>query len=176
MIVLYKGARGKGKTLTMIKDGLKFINNGWDLYSNMKGLKIGQYLPTNYITNVDKNEKKLFNCVLIIDEIQTLFDSRVSARKENRDFSYFLQQIRKRGVILLTTTQFSNTIDLRIRQHLDIIVIPNFSKKFNVCEVKYIDLRTIEDLEFGISEPDSVTIIYNPINIFGLYDTNEMIV
>ena len=176
MIVIYKGARGRGKTLTMCRDAKKFTENGWKVYSNMQGLKIGEYITNEKILAIDKNEEVLFNCVLVIDEIQTLFDSRTSMKKENRDFSYFLQQIRKRGIVMLTTTQFTNTIDLRLRQHIDVIVIPRFIKKYNVCEVKYIDLRTIEDAEFGVTEPECVTIVYDAEKIFGIYDTREMIV
>src|SRR6056297_818724 len=176
MIVLYKGARGRGKTLTMTKDSIQFKNDGWKVYSNMKGFKIGSYISSDEILMIDKHNSNLKDCVLVIDEIQTLFDSRTSMKKENRTFSYFLQQIRKRGIILLCTTQFSNTIDLRLRQHLDIIGIPRFNKKFNVCEVTYIDLNSIEDAEFGLTDPESVTIIYDPTTISGLYDTKEMIV
>ena len=177
MIVLYKGARGKGKTLTMCKDALNFQNKGWKVYSNMNDLKVGEYISNEYILSIDKKEKKIFNCVLIIDEIQTLFDSRTSTRTQNRDFSYFLQQIRKRNVVLLCTTQFSNTIDKRLRQHLDILAVPNFLKKYLLCRVKYIDLRTIEDLEIGLglTEPNFIEVVFDCRKIFKLYNTEELI-
>ena len=175
MIVLYKGARGRGKTLTMIKDSYNYYLNNWDIYSNMKSLKFAKYLSNEFILKIDKKEKKLYNCVLVIDEIQTLFDSRNSSTKESRNFSYFIQQIRKRDIILLTTTQFSNTMDKRLRQHIDIIVNPKFLKKYDVCEVFYVDLRTIEDMEIGLSEPESCKLVYNAEKIFGLYDTKELI-
>jgi len=175
MITLYKGARGRGKTLTMVKDALQFYLNGWNVYSNMKGVHFAEFIDSKEILKINK-ESTLYNCVLLIDEIQSLFDSRRSMAKGNLDFSYFLQQIRKRGIVLLCTTQYSNTVDIRLRQHVDIIAIPRFNKRFNVCQVQYIDLTTIEDEDYGIAEPEKVVLTYDATSIFGLYDTKEIIV
>ena len=175
MLVLYKGARGRGKTLTMIKDGLKYKNHGWKVFSNMENQKIAQYMSNEKILNIDK-ESDIKNCVLVIDEIQTLFDSRRSMKKQNLDFSYFIQQIRKRNIILLCTTQYTNTVDLRLRQHIDILAVPRHDSEYNVCTVKYIDMTSIEDVEYGINEPKSVEIVYNAKQIYKLYNTDEMIV
>ena len=175
MIVLYKGARGRGKTLTMTKDALKYKNAGWDIYSNMEGLVFAEYIAPVDILKIDKNSN-MYNCVFVIDEIQALFDSRRSMKKENMNFSYFLQQIRKRGIILLCTTQYSNTVDIRLRQHVDVIAIPRYNREFEVCEVEYLDLSSIEDEEYGLTAPTSKVITYDPRPIFGLYDTKEIII
>jgi len=65
-----------------------------------------------------------------------IFDSRRSMAKQNLKFSNFIQQIRKRNIILLGTTQYSNTVDLRLRQHLDIIAYPNY-----IENIKYVKLH-----------------------------------
>jgi hypothetical protein len=174
MILLYKGARGRGKTLTMLKDALVYYNNGWQVYRNMQNTIIGEYISNEDLLKIDKNTQ-MQQVVLVIDEIQTLFDSRRSMKKSNLDFSYFLQQIRKRGIILLCTTQYSNTIDLRLRQHIDILALPRHNKQYNVCSVKYIDLTSIEDQEYGITQPDSVKVSYDAKPIYKIYDTEEMI-
>ena len=175
MIVLYKGARGRGKTLTMVKDALQYQNEGWTVFSNMEGMKIGTFISVDDIQKIDKGSD-IKRCVLVIDEIQSLFDSRRSMKKQNLDFSYFIQQIRKRGIILLCTTQYTNTVDLRLRQHIDILAIPRIWRELDVCEVKYIDMTSIEDEEYGTNEPDYTEIVYSTKEIYGLYDTEEMIV
>ncbi|MFW6130936.1 MAG: zonular occludens toxin domain-containing protein [Atribacterota bacterium] len=175
MIVLYKGARGRGKTLTMTKDALKYYNNGWRVYSNMEGLPFATYISPEDIMKIDKNSD-LRDCVLVVDEVQVLFDSRASMRKENRGFSYFIQQIRKRGLIFLATTQFAGTVDLRFRQHVDIIAVPNFNKYYKVCEVEYIDITSQEDLEFLMTEPKSKKVLFDARPIFNLYNTKELII
>lgn len=176
MIVLYKGARGKGKTLSMVKDAYKYSSNGFKVFTNMSNCRVGVFKENEEILSINKENKEFFNCVLVIDEIQSLFDSRRSMKKSNLDFSYFLQQIRKRNIILLCTTQYSNTVDLRLRQHIDILAIPRHNKDFNVCEVKYIDLTSVEDEEYSYNEPLSVKLTFDAKKIYELYNTEELII
>lgn len=172
MIVLYSGRRGCGKTLTMTKDALKLRSLGWDIYSNIALGFDHTLLSTQEIIDIGKTD--LENCVLVIDEIQVLLDSRRSARSGNLDFSYFIQQIRKRGIIILCTTQFSGTVDLRIRQHVDIIARPRYDKETGVCSVVYIDI-TAEDMYDAFSAPVSVEIVYDARPIFEMYNTKAII-
>lgn len=175
MILLYKGARGRGKTLTMVKDGFIYFKNGFRILRNFEA-SFGEYITNDEILQLDKNSN-IINCVLLIDEIQIFFDSRRSMKKENMNFSNFVQQTRKRNINLLCTTQYSNTIDLRLRQHLDIIAIPQFSKEFNLCEVDYIDITSYEDVLTGLLDNvTKKTIVYDAIPIFKLYKTEEMII
>lgn len=173
LVVLYKGRRGIGKTLTMVKDGFQYYLDGWKVFGNLK-TSFSKYISEEDILKLDKSSK-LYNCVIMIDEIQIFFDSRRSMKKTSINFSNFIQQIRKRNIIILGTTQFSSTIDLRFRQHSDIIVYPNFNKRFNVCEAVYLDLTTIEDEYSRIKEPKNIKIVYNPVPVFNLFNTNEMI-
>lgn len=174
MIVLYKGSRGKGKTLTMVRDAFKFYSEGYKVISNI-GLSFGEELSNDEIIKLDKNSK-LFNAVLVIDEIQIFFDSRRSQKKENLNFSNFIQQIRKRNIHILCTTQYSNTIDLRLRQHLDFVALPNFIKELNVCEVTYIDVTSMEDLYLQQEgQLKQVKIVYDAVPFFEMYKTELMI-
>lgn len=176
MIILYKGARGRGKTLSMVKDGFLYNKAGYKVLRNFD-CKFGDYISNEEILELDKFSN-IFNCVIMIDEIQIFFDSRKSMKSSNINFSNFVQQIRKRGIIVLCTTQYSNTIDLRLRQHLDIIAFPNFISSLNVCEVSYLDLTRIEDSDLiigSLSKPKVLKIVFDAIPIFKLYDTNEVI-
>lgn len=182
MIVLYKGRRGSGKTLSMVKDGFQYKCDGFKVLRNFE-CGFGEEITNEEILNLDKNSE-LYNLVIMIDEIQIFFDSRTSMKKENRRFSNFIQQIRKRNIIILCTTQYSNTIDLRLRQHVDVIAHPRFVKELNVCEVIYIDVTSQEDdliqeLMSG-NKPErrtlsSVKIVYDAIPVYRLYNTGEMV-
>lgn len=174
MITLYKGKRGCGKTLTMVKDGYQFYLDGWKVLRNFH-CAFGEYISEDKILELDKNSE-IYNCVVMIDEVQIFFDSRRSMRKRNLDFSNFIQQIRKRNIILLGTTQYSNTVDLRFRQHVDVIAYPKFIKEMDVCEVIYVDATSTEDLLLNtIKEPDSNVIVYEANLVYGLYNTEELI-
>lgn len=173
-IVLYKGKRGCGKTLTMIKDGLIYSKNGYRILRNFN-CSFGEYISEEEILELDKHSE-IFNCVIMMDEIQIFFDARKSMRKVNINFSNFVQQIRKRNIVLLATTQFANTVDLRFRQHTDIICYPNYIKEFQVCECIYIDITSIEDTILNtIKSPKYVKLVYNAIPVFKLYLTDQMI-
>jgi len=174
-IVLYKGKRGAGKTLTMVKDGYLYSKKGYKILRNFD-CSFGEYISDDEILDLDK-ESNIKNCVIMMDEVQIFFDARRSMRKQNINFSNFVQQIRKRNIILLGTTQFSNTVDLRLRQHIDIVAYPNFNNEFNVCEVIYIDVTTIEDNILGaVKEPKHIKMVYNAIPVFKLYKTEQMII
>jgi len=177
VIVLYKGRRGAGKTLTMTKDAYNYYCMGWNVYSNIEFQFPHEYISENDIISIDA-DSSINNCVLVIDEIQVLLDSRRSSRGRNVDFSYFIQQIRKRNIILLCTTQFTGTVDLRLREHIDVIAKPKYSKKHEVCEVTYMDLTAIEDFDMfteEFSSPPLRTIVYDCRLVYGLYDTNRIV-
>lgn len=172
MIVLYKGRRGSGKTLTMTKDGLQYLKDNYSILRNFN-CKFGKFISDKQILSLNK-DSNIKDCVLMIDEMQIFFDSRRSMKKTSIEFSNFIQQIRKRNIILLCTTQYSNTIDMRLRQHIDILALPHFIKSINVCEVVYIDATSSEDI-LENKQPRMVKMVYDAMPIFKLFDTSEMI-
>jgi len=178
MIILYKGARGRGKTLSMVKDGLAYYLEGYKVIRNFD-CSFGEYIDNEEILTLSK-DSNLNNCVMMIDEVQIFFDNRRSMTKQNITFSNFVQQIRKRNIIILCTTQYSNTIDVRLRQHLDIIAFPNFNQLLNICVVTYMDLTRLQDdvsiLGIGEMKPTIAKIVFNAMPIFKMYNTGEMIV
>lgn len=174
MIVLYCGSRGRGKTLTMVKDAYKYYLVGYRIISNMV-LPFGEYMSSSDVLKLSR-ESELVNCILVLDELQLFFDSRNFGRQENKSFSYFIQQIRKRNVHILGTTQYVNTVELRFRQHIDFMVYPNFDKETNICMVKYFDLTLLEDIDLDeLSTLEPVVLFYDATQIFELYDTTEML-
>lgn len=173
MIVSYQGRRGCGKTLTMTKDMLQFQNEGYTIYRNFN-CKIGKPISNAGIMNLSKSSR-IKNCVLAVDEIQIFFDSRRSGKTKNLRFSNFIQQIRKRNIIMLATSQYIGTVDLRFRQHVDVVANPHFKKKYDCCEVTYTDMTSTEDIDNLDAEPEKMTIVYDAKPIFKLFDTMQMI-
>lgn len=172
MIVLYKGARGKGKTLTMVKDAYKFYIDGYRIMANFK-IKFGDYISPRELMALNK-ESKLRDVILVLDELQIFFDSRNFGRAENKEFSYFIQQIRKRNIHILGTAQYSNTVELRFRQHIDVVAYPHYDSECNMCKVYYFDISRFED-DLEQIKIDPIMVVYPVKQIFGLYDTNEML-
>lgn len=171
MIIFVTGRKGSGKTLTMVKDAINYSYDGLKIYSNFQTSVSQKILSNKEILQMDR-DTDLQDCVLLIDEIQILFDSRRSPKKENIGFSNFIQQIRKRGIILIASTQYSGTVDLRFRQHVDILVKPRHYKNYDVCEVTYIDLNSIDE---DNTEPSSVTMVFDARTVYNSYNTKERI-
>lgn len=174
MIILYSGRRGSGKTLTMVKDAFRYYKNGWKIFSNIELGFPHEYISDEDILNIQDNEH-INNCVLVIDEIQILIDSRKSMSNKNVGFTHFIQQIRKRNIVVLGTTQFKGTVDLRLRQHLDVEARPKHFPKFDVCEVVYVDITAMESWDIDEQTLDSVKTVYDCKPVYVLYDTNKII-
>lgn len=175
MIIIYVGRKGRGKTLTLVKDAYKYHLEGWKILSNMQELRFGEnFNPKDLFDN--NFLKSLKNTVLVIDEIQHFFDSRRSMNKKNVDFTHFLQQIRKNNIRLLGSIQRLGNVDLRVREQLDISVFPNHNKIFGVCEVRYVDETSIEDDELGSTLKSEIKIVFDARPVYQLYNTREQII
>lgn len=172
MICIYLGRRGAGKTATMVKDAYIEYMRGRRVITNMESLSFGEYMTNEDIKGLNK-DSQIYNAVILIDELQIFFDSRRSMKKGNVDFSYFVQQTRKRNIDILGTTQFSNTVEKRLRDHTDITVRPKYLEKYNLIEVTYYDETSLEDA--GVIEPEYRTVVYNPEQIFNMYSTENLI-
>lgn len=169
--MLFKGRRGAGKTLSMVREACIFYMNGWRVISNFK-LPFGEYMKDEDILNIDKNSE-IYRCVLVVDEIQLYLDSRSGMSKTSKKFSNFIQQIRKRGIILLCTTQYLNTVDKRLKQHLDYLASPKYYEKYHAVVLEYEDMTSVEDTFF--EDPDVRRIVFDAKPIYPLYNTDELI-
>jgi hypothetical protein len=176
VVIGYTGRRGAGKTTAMINDALNYKAAGYEVFTNMKSLTFAHCIEEKDILNL-ANTDEFRDCALVIDEIQVLFDSRRSVRKQNVEFLYFIQQIRKRNVSLLYTTQFARRVDVGIREHTDIEARPRMIDKtarhgVKLCEVVYEDLTA--SMNTGI--PVYFRKVFIASEVFGLFDTEERIV
>lgn len=177
-IVLYKGKKGSGKTLTMVKDGYNYYKDGWLVLRNFNA-KFGVKVSNDLLRKLSR-DSPIRNCVIMIDELQILYDARRSSSKTNVNVSNFIQQIRKRNIILLGTTQYTATVEKRIRENSDVVVLPNYIKSLKVCEVIYADVTYEEtnpeyfsQLEINVPQQK---VVYDATLVFPLYDTEEFII
>lgn len=169
-IVLFRGARGTGKTLTMVKTAFEYQKAGWKVVTNLYGTPF-KYVTSDFILSLS-GTSELKNCVLAIDEIELFFDSREWNKKESRLFSRFLQQIRKRNIVILCTAQFTNLIDIRLRQQIDTLAICSFDKQELLASCNYIDLTSIES---DPHNPKMHCIEYYAEPLFSHYNTYQII-
>lgn len=173
MIILYQGRMGSGKTLGMTADAIDFYKAGWiKIYANYT-LNLPfpiERITEEFLLNLDKNSD-IKNCVILIDELQIFFDARLWKQKGHIGFSHFIQQLRKRGIILIGTTQYSDTVEKRIRQNITILVRPSYDEKDQILKRIYYDLTSLEDAK----KPSyAITYIHVP-TLFDCYNTEELL-
>jgi len=120
MIISFEGFQGSGKT-TMgvafayeehIRNGRKVIAN------NHLNFDFQHFSLEWFLEHIADGE--LEDCILFLDEMYQIADSRSSQTKLNKLFTYFVVQTRKRGVDLYICTHHLDHIDLRLRRAVDI--------------------------------------------------------
>lgn len=170
MISLLKGRRGIGKTLALVYLGNKYKGFGWRVISNFK-VSYAEFWTTKKIIEEITNLK---NCFLMLDEAQLFFDSRNWKDTKNKDFGYFIAQIRKRKVHIGMTVQYVDNIEKRIRQHIDYVGEPkifNTKKYGRVCRINWTDLTLLEDKK--IVKP-TFKEVFSCIPFEAMYNTYEV--
>ncbi len=127
MIISFEGAQGTSKTTAAVAFAYEeYFRYGKRVISNdhLNFPKIdGQELPTHFdlawfLEHLVDGE--LEDCVLFLDEMYQIADSRSSGTKLNKLFSYFIVQCRKRGVDLYICTHHLDHVDLRLRRAIDV--------------------------------------------------------
>lgn len=185
MILGFIGDIGGGKTLSMIKYAYEKYKKGCTIYTNLfltfpKIKGCGKVIPLDmkFFKNYADSKFKLFNAVVLIDEVHIYFDSRNSGLTRNKIFSKFVTQSRKRGVDLVFTTQDkspalffqSGQCDLRLRKLVDYIIFCECIKTNTINKDKYI-INTYCD-RYGHPIKKSV---FLGNGYYNLYDTYEII-
>jgi len=164
MIIEIMGDLGSGKTLFMTFLGHLLYKKGYPIMANYH---LGfPYKPIDF-----KQVQELTKCAILVDEMHVFMDSRRSLKKFNQEFSYFILQTRKRNIILIYTTQFHSSVDLRLRRIVDYIIMAEKQKDAqNNIWFKYIVFS-------GFSKVPKVLRIHEDRlkYLYKLYDTNQII-
>jgi len=157
MILGIFGELGSGKTLFLTIMGYKYHKKGYKVYSNYK---------TTFSELIDYSKivhYKLDNCVLLLDEAHTFFDSRESMSEVNRLLSYFFTQSRKRRTHIFYTSQLASAVDKRLRRITDIYVVAEKIKNgFMYTIIK--DL-TVKKLFLPVQKAEQYFKMYNTYEI-----------
>lgn len=158
MLIALVGDQGTGKSLVasvfgnLFKDILKV-----PLYAN--------YELKNSKERI-KNLQRLYEIekgIVILDEFWLTADSRTF--KNNVVISQFINQTRKKDLLVIYTTQYLNQIDLRIRQATDYL--------FH-CE-KNLENIVITAVNFKSGKILKKLVLNSPQQFYELYNTREVL-
>jgi len=157
MIVVFTGTLGSGKTLSMSAIGTYMSRkSGLRLYSNY-GLQNSERIYTVEQLLEAKSG------ILCFDEAHTSIDSRLY--KDNVTFTHFLLHTRKKGLIVLMTTQVFGQVDIRARGITDYLIM--CSKKGDGIWLQFIDWQD-RIIKHKVNIPD-----YK--RYYSIYDTYELV-
>ena len=119
-VISFEGVQGSSKTTAAVALAYEeHKNNGRRVISN-------DHLNFDY-THFDIKyflehiaDGELEDCIILLDEMYQIADSRSSQTNLNKLVTYFAVQTRKRGVDLYLCTHHLDHIDLRLRRAVDI--------------------------------------------------------
>jgi len=157
MLLGIMGQMGNGKTLSMSMFGTYFAKMAKvPLYANY-GLK-----DSIYVNGID-DIWKIDNAVLCLDELWLTMDAR--NWKDNVSLTRWINQTRKKRLLVLYTTQHINQIEMRVRKATDVL--------FYVQKVGQDHRITYVDYQYD--RLGKTYILSNPQQFYKLYDTFEVL-
>jgi len=166
-------SHNSGKTLSMVREALKYHARGFKIYSNFHLEIPYEPLSLKEIFRMAEEQESLENVVLLLDEIHILLDSRSGMKKVNKVVTFWLNQTRKMGVKLFYTTQYVHQVDKRLRSGTNFFIFCDGFKYLRRVELGYeehfVCSNFITDGDNGRRE------YFLGTNFFAFYDTNEII-
>lgn len=186
LTTILAGRRGRGKTASMT-----FIGAFLKEACAARGLDVGVW--ANYNTSIaDWYHQRVIdyiatyprdadNLIVLIDEAAAYFPRRRSLARSNVDFSTFLQQIRKRNIEIVFTTQFPAMLDDQILINVDLYCDVNMRYGGKDVDVKIWDWhgQFTGNWQRPRVPPQGPPTWYRRFwgvnNVFNLYNTREVI-
>jgi len=157
MFIGFTGSLGSGKTLSMT------------YYGRLLGHRTGAKVYSNYQTTFSKlitswdELTAIKDGIVLLDELHITFDSRLWSNTAKR--THFLLQTRKKGLIVMFTTQHISQVDKRIRNICDNVIM---------CEKKGGLIRNTI-VKFLTDEMGRQIVLKNIHKIYTWYNTYEII-
>lgn len=120
MIITFEGQQGSGKSTAAVAFAYEEHRvNSRKVISNIDlNFEFQKFSLEWFLQNMEGHE--LEDCVLFLDEMYQIADSRSSGSKLNKLFTYFIVQTRKRAVDVYFCTHNLDHVDLRLRRAADI--------------------------------------------------------
>jgi hypothetical protein len=136
--IIFDAPQRKGKTLGGVVLSLDAQMRGRNIFSNIHLGFPHQPLQFEEIQLETSEEKeagqlsssKFWNGHIFIDELNFYFDARKSISSANIEFSAFLLQQKKQGCNMTGTTHSIWSLDVRLRENFDFLVIPKVFPAF----------------------------------------------
>jgi type IV secretory pathway VirB4 component len=160
MLVAVCGQMGSGKTLLMSILGLMLKNDSVPVYANYD-------LQDSIPVNSQSNLIKIANGAICLDEFWLTLDSR--NWKNNVFLTRWINQTRKKNLIVFYTTQSFGQIDIRVRNATDYVIYCENKRKKGYHKYTFIN--------WGIGKVErAFKLLHSKARLFfDVYDTYKVI-
>ena len=137
--IIFMDNFGAGKSISSeyLNLLMAYFNNRKSMLSNTPMYYLSSYdiefiplISTSQLTEDNKNVQ------LNLDELQKIANSRDSKSPRNSFVTEFSTDIRKFNQSICGTTQYGNTIDVRLYDNADCIIIPEFKYKLEKRQLR----------------------------------------
>jgi hypothetical protein len=161
------GIRGSGKTLLTTGLANMYHNQGKHIIANYDLYDI-PFRKASF-SGCIKNFDKLYDSVLVFDEIQVGAHAYDFYRKGVRALASLAEQMRKRRIILYFTSQHFKKVAVQIRRETNYIILPQMSEINGVISCNVYDQNSM-DIDTLVN-----TFIFDGRPYFDKYDTDEIV-
>ena len=167
LTIIFEQKQRKGKTLGGVIWALDSYQTGRNVFSN---IQLGfPHEPIQFHElKLEDGASPYWNGHIFIDELNFYFDARRSMTTENIEGSAFLLQQKKQGCHLTGTTHDLMSLDMRIRDNYDYLVVPTVKPEYPAApEIISMTVHTGPLQEYR--RPRTLTLDCRPY--LGLYDS-----
>lgn len=168
-IISFSGLMGSGKSLSMVREAVKYYAAGYKIYANFHLNIPYTHLTFDDLVSMVENEHYLKNCVILLDEVHIMLDSRGSMTKTSKLISFWLNFSRKNSILIMYTTQHLHQVDKRLRSGTDTFVFCEGIKYVKNGKEYFIVVNNISNGNVAKEE------FFVGNKFFKYYDTNEVI-
>jgi hypothetical protein len=117
MICAFVGALGAGKSYSMVELGLRYLSQGYRVYSVTHDIQYADPVDIDHIPKlISLSADGKQDSVLLMDEAGLLLFSRDWARKDTSPLIQFVITSRKRGFHIFYTAQYKAMVDKVLRE------------------------------------------------------------
>jgi len=155
-VITVGGRYSRGKSLLITALGFfdiilnnrnKFLSNMPINYDNMFPDKQLKYTPLVQTSQFDNMER---DTAIFIDEIQQLINARNSSSTNNKFLTIFQRDVAKLNNRIFGSFQFGDTIDKVFGLAVEIIIIPDYYKKYSK-DITEDNIQRIEHQDFRMN-------------------------
>lgn len=162
---------GKSISSTYLNIIMAYFNNRKKMLSNTPMFYLSSYnIEFIPLISTEQLTENHINTQLNLDEMQKIANSRDSSSARNSFVTEFSTDIRKYNQSICGTCQYGNTIDVRIYDNSDFIIIPEFKYDYPKRQKRenFYSIWNILNKEKGYTK----TIELNLKDVKDLYNTN----